>query len=449
MRAIMTTIKRKDNLHENRIPYQWPNIIRAIKVFPVVGFLMMLLATPVVVRAQNNAPKKTYQANVPIRAITRGPKSHWFSYYDKMQFDKTNRYVLGMEVNFDDRSPRPDDVINLGMVDLQDNDKWIKFAESRAWGWQQGCMLQWLPGSSSEVIYNDRQGDKFVAIIRDVFTGKSRVLPRPIYTISPDGKRALSLNFARVNETRPGYGYAGVKDPWSNDSQTENDGIYLIDLQSGESRLIITLGQIVKYRADKSMANYKHWFNHLLFNTDGSRFIFLHRGRRLGREVGEDDWFTRMFTARWDGSQIHCVADHGLVSHFIWRNPKQILTWSREPADGDHFHLYDDMTEKIQIMGKELFDRDGHIIFSPDGKWLLVDTARPDQQHIQKLMLYRPYDGKLVELGQFYLPPKQKGEWRCDLHGRWSSDGKSVCIDSMHMNYQRQMYLLDVSRVVK
>src|SRR5262245_19684698 len=57
----------------------------------------------------------------PVRTITRGPKHHWFGYYDKLQFDPTGRYVLGMEVDFEHRSPEPDDVIRLGMVDLQDD----------------------------------------------------------------------------------------------------------------------------------------------------------------------------------------------------------------------------------------------------------------------------------------------------------------------------------------
>ena len=82
----------------------------------------------------------------PVRAITRGPKFHWFSYYDKLQFDPTCRYALGMEVDFEHRSPKPNDVISIGMVDLKDDDRWIKLGKSSAWCWQQGCMLQWRPG---------------------------------------------------------------------------------------------------------------------------------------------------------------------------------------------------------------------------------------------------------------------------------------------------------------
>ena len=48
------------------------------------------------------------------------------------------------------------------MVDKQNNDEWIELAETRAWNWQQGCMLQWLPGSQNEIIWNDRDGDRFV-----------------------------------------------------------------------------------------------------------------------------------------------------------------------------------------------------------------------------------------------------------------------------------------------
>src|SRR3712207_3747101 len=92
----------------------------------------------------------------PVRPITRAPKFHWFGYYDKVQFDPTSRYVLGMEVSFEHRTPLPSDVIKIGMVDLEDGDRWIELGESHAWNWQQGCMLQWVPGSKSEIIWNDR-----------------------------------------------------------------------------------------------------------------------------------------------------------------------------------------------------------------------------------------------------------------------------------------------------
>src|SRR5262249_44885242 len=108
----------------------------------------------------------------PVRTITRGPKFHWFGYYDKFEFDPTNRYVLGMEVDFEHRSPTPQDSIKVGMVDLQDKDAWIELGKSSAWCWQQGCMLQWVPGTQSEIMWNDRDGDHYCCHILDVRSGK-------------------------------------------------------------------------------------------------------------------------------------------------------------------------------------------------------------------------------------------------------------------------------------
>src|SRR3954466_4155921 len=76
----------------------------------------------------------------PVRQITKGPKFHWFGYYDKLQFSADNRFVLANQVDFEGRSPTENDRIRVGMVDLQDNDRWIELGSTQAWNWQQGCM---------------------------------------------------------------------------------------------------------------------------------------------------------------------------------------------------------------------------------------------------------------------------------------------------------------------
>src|SRR5437667_58594 len=69
----------------------------------------------------------------PVRAITRGPKFHWFGYYDKLQFDPASRYALGMEGSFEHRMPAADDTVRLGMVDTADGDRWIDLGVSHSW----------------------------------------------------------------------------------------------------------------------------------------------------------------------------------------------------------------------------------------------------------------------------------------------------------------------------
>ena len=56
--------------------------------------------------------------------------------------------------------------------------------------------------------------------------------------------------------------------------------------------------------------------------------------------------------------------------------------------------------------------------------------------------------GERHDLGSFYASPDLSKENRCDLHPRWSRDGRQVCIDSVH-EHQRQMYVLDVSGIVE
>jgi hypothetical protein len=68
----------------------------------------------------------------PVRAITRGPGFHWFSYYDKLQFDPTGRYALGMEIGCEHRLPESNDAVRIGMVDLAEGDRWIELGTSQA-----------------------------------------------------------------------------------------------------------------------------------------------------------------------------------------------------------------------------------------------------------------------------------------------------------------------------
>ena len=378
----------------------------------------------------------------PVRVITRGPKHHWFGYYDKFEFDPTGRYVLGMEVDFEHRSPEPADVIKIGMVDLHDGDRWIELGESRAWCWQQGCMLQWIPGSRSEILWNDREERHYVCRILDVKTGKKRTIPHPIYALSPDGKTAVSTDFRRLNDVRPGYGYVGLPDPHADELAPETSGIFRVDLETGQQKLILSLAEIARLgvipQAEKGI---KHYFNHLLFNTDGSRFIALHRWRYT-----KGNRLTRMITASPDGTAVRIVDDNGLTSHFIWRDRNNILAWSEQPAHGRRFYLFEDGGGRIQVVGNDALTQDGHCSYLPGGEWIVNDTY-PDSRRMQRAYLYHVPTGRKVELGAFYSPQQYAGEWRVDTHPRVSPDGRTIVIDSPFKDQGRQLHLIDVSSI--
>ena len=414
----------------------------------------------------------------PAEALTRGPRHHFFGYYDKACWDGSGRYVACLETEFIDRPPTAADGVTVGIIDREDDNRWRPLARTRAWNWQQGTMLHWLPVGHAtghaaqrqqpqptpQISYNDRlePGEapecpsplgwhrpvpavgRFVSIIRDATTGAVvRTLPLAIYALSRDGRQAVSLNFARLQHQRPGYGYPGVADPWERVEAPPDDGIYWMDVETGEHRLIISLAQVAALAPDETFAAAIHRFNHLQFSPDDQRFIFLHRWQ------GADGIrHTRMLTARPDGSDIAIVGSHGMVSHFDWRDSTHILAWGRHRVHGERYFVYRDrVANQVEVLGEGVLTEDGHCSYSPDGRWLLTDTY-PRQEPYRRLLLWDLQDYRRVDIGQFYSPPVITGEIRCDLHPRWNRDGTQVCFDSVHEGH-RQVYVTDVSKIVR
>jgi|GEM_PF-3374938 len=146
----------------------------------------------------------------PIRKVTTGPSWHFFGYYDKTTWDRSGRYLLALQIPSTGRHPTPDSAATIGLVDLEDQDRFRPFAQTTAWNWQQGAMVQWLESSSTrQVIYNTRTPDGYGSTICDTETGGERSLPLPAYAVSSDGRTALTVNYDRLGRTHPTIGYLG------------------------------------------------------------------------------------------------------------------------------------------------------------------------------------------------------------------------------------------------
>lgn len=392
----------------------------------------------------------------PSRAITKGPKHHWFGYYDKLQVDTTGRRVLGMEVDFEHRSPRIDDEIGIGYIDLTDTDaagmpRWVEVGRSRAWGWQQGCMLQWRPGSTDEILWNDRDGDRFVCHVLNLTTGAKRTLPMPVYTVAPDGRTAFTIDFGRLQRMRPGYGYAAAPPAGGHLPRPDDIGIWRMDLDTGAHNLVVSIAEIAAFEPDETGVGKNHWFNHLLVSPDSTRLEFLHRWNHRG-------FTTRMLTMNADGTDRYVLDQGGLTSHFIWRDPEHILAWAKPVGRKHGFWVFRDKTHDVEQVGEGVMTENGHCTYlsdrdgRPGTRWILNDTY-PDSRRLQHPYLFDIAAGRKVPLGSFETPAAYSGEWRCDTHPRSSRDGMMVCIDSpvgdsAQGGDGRQMHLIDISAVV-
>lgn len=379
---------------------------------------------------------------LPAHPVTRGPRHHFFGYYDKSPWDTAMRRMLALETTFMDRSPTGKDPALVGVIDLEHNREFTPVAESYAWHWQQGNMLRWLPGSDDrEIIFNDLREGQFVAVVLDLATGRERVLPRPVYALTPDGRGAVTVNFTRLHHFYAGYGYPGGPDDGQLDNPApEDEGVWWLDLETGESRLVVSLAELAAYRPHSRMAGRPRYLNHLLFNPGGTRFIMLDRWM-----VGPGH-LTRLYTASPDGPDLCLLADDDLVSHFDWYDSEHVLAWASVPGKGEHFFLFRDLSDEVKVVGSDVLTQDGHCSYSPDRQWLLTDTY-PDREKMCTLILYHPATNRRFDLGRFYAPPQLADELRCDLHPRWSPDGRQVCFDSAHEG-TRQMYLVEVGALL-
>jgi hypothetical protein len=305
-------------------------------------------------------------------------------------------------------------------------------------------MLQWLPGGGRRVIYNVRAGKRFGSVIHDLDSGARRELPLPVFCVTPDGKTALSVNFSRLARYRPGYGYAGVPDPFEGEMTPDGDGVWRMDMATGRHELALSVAQAAALEPAADMAGVAHRFNHVQINTTGSRFAVLHR---YMRRTGQGD-VTRLMTANLDGSDALVLNPNRMTSHYDWRDDRHLLAWARMPgttveAPKHCYLLFTDRTKEFAIVGDGVLPEDGHCSYSPDRRWVVTDTYPDRTDRKQTLILYSPRDNRRTDIGRFLQPPQFSGEIRCDLHPRWRRDGRAVCFDSVHEG-TRQMYAADL-----
>lgn len=65
-------------------------------------------------------------------------------------------------------------------------------------------------------------------------SGKERVLPMLVYTVSEDGKTALSLDFSRLHSLRLGYGYAALPEMTKGVALPDETCIWKMDIEAGD-----------------------------------------------------------------------------------------------------------------------------------------------------------------------------------------------------------------------
>ena len=367
---------------------------------------------------------------------------YFFGYYDKSPWDATGRYILCMRAKDTWSEPDPLGEANILLIDTKDGNSFRVLATTHTWNVQQGCMAQWLgPDYSSKIIYNDFRDGKYKSIILDIKSGEGRVLPMPVYTVSNDGKTALSLDFSRLHSLRLGYGYAALPEKTKGIALPDETCIWKMDIESGGVTPLLKYTDFASFQPRREMQEEGsvHKVNHLMLSPNGKRFMVLYRWF-----VGQRK-YTRLITCNVDGTDMYVLSDDDMVSHCYWKNDEEIIAFERKKEYGPGFYLMKDKTQEWTHIWPQL-SNDGHPSYCPTDNSLVVFDTYPSRSRIQEVKLGRDNDtkgGSVKVIAKVFSPFKYDNDTRCDLHPRWSRDGKKVCFDSVFEGH-RGLYVVNV-----
>ena len=365
---------------------------------------------------------------------------YFFGYYDKSPWDASGRYMLCLRADCTWKEVAPKTSADILLIDTKKlNDKPKVLATTHAWNVQQGCMLAWLgPDFIQKIIYNDFRNGKYCAVILNIFTQEERIISMPVYTISNDGKTALSLDFSRLHRLRPGYGYSNIPDTTKSDAVPDETCIWKIDIESNSVSAILKYNDFVQFEHRLEMDGSTHKVNHLMLSPSGKRFMVLHRWFNGQRK------YTRLVTCNVDGSEMYNLSDCDMVSHCFWRDEEHILAFENKNKTGPGYYLMKDKTPEYIHYWPNI-SNDGHPSYSPDNKYIITD-AYPDRARIASIRLLTESTDNANEdsiIARVFAPFKYDNDTRCDLHPRWKRDGKQICFDSVFEGH-RGLYIIDI-----
>lgn len=366
--------------------------------------------------------KSKFKSKCHISFVGPSQKDTFFGYYDKSPENSAGLILCCVSDTATKVAPQIG-FIRLSVYDKNNNE--LCSIETSAFNWQQGCRAMWV--NSQEFIYNDfdHVNNSFVA---KRFSLKTHSIVAtydfPIQDICRH-EYFLSINYERLMTLRPDYGYRNKGNLTHDDLMSlDNDGIWFVNLKSNESRLIISLSDVVNYSCTRDYSKFYNKINHVMISPDGSKFIFIHRYIDKGRR------HDRLLLASIEGCILKVLSDNDMVSHCNWLNNTTIISYLRGNDGVDGYYIINVTTNEYKLIDKHEYGSygDGHpSVFQEK---ILTDTY-PNKSRKQILYTIDPNNGSTNIIAELHHGFGYSGETRCDLHPRLSPCKKRVYFDTV------------------
>ncbi len=396
------------------------------------------------------------QSSVKVTQLTRGPRHHYFGYIGQSRtipWNASGRYLLALKVPFQDRLPGAGDSAEICLLDAHDNYAIRVVDATRGWNPQQGTMFYWNPEHpETQFFFNDRDRatGKVFTVLFDIAAdnGRGRRIreyrfdDQPVANggVAQNGGYFMAINYARMARLRPVTGYAEAWD-WTKDAGAPaDDGIFRIDVRTGERKLVVSFARLKEaLRGTVENLDGRHFFiNHTLTNRNNDRVYFFCRAD-IEQQVNGPR-VNVVFTVHPDGS--------GLTRHetFIGGHPE----WAWGPRiigsfDGRQV-VYDSAQKLIveSLGGSDVFPNpEGDVSLSPDGRWF-VNGHRDGEYHYYTFLEMKTR--RVVKSPGILLSTWNRGPLRLDPAPAWNRTSDGIVVPGIAGDGTRQMFLLELSQ---
>ena len=353
-----------------------------------------------------------------------------------------DRYIIALESTFHDHLPLAHEAARIILIDTWNGYITEYVDETRAWNLQQGTMLYWNPHTpNSQFFFNDRdpQTNQVFTVLFDITT-KSRVKEYRFDDgfsvanggVCPEGGFFFALNYARMARLRPVTGYAGAYD-WTVDSmRPADDGIWKVDITTGQKHLIISYEEIFSHfdeKKDFPVADADLYINHSLCSRQCTKIYFFLRGRYDGKEQAVN----QAFVANSDGTELRRVSYIG--GHPEWVN--ESLLFGKNRRNIVYHNISSDETEAV--LGK-FDDPRGDLALSTGNSMFVNGWEEEDKLFFHVVRLT---DGAQVKSMPLDRGPYSNGELRVDAAPRWNRKGTELLVPGW-VGQHRQLHVISV-----
>jgi len=397
---------------------------------------------------------------VPVWCITPGLDRCIHRFFDTSPVSPSGRYVGLTRLPFEDRLPGPGDTAQIVVVDLSEGTEQV-VAESRGWDTQLGAQVQWGADDTC-LVYNDMDPSDWrpYGVILDPFTKDSRRFEHGVYMVSPDGRNAAAPCLLRTARTQAGYGVL-VPDTAlpRNAGAPADDGVWVTDLASGRSRLVVSLREIVETALDPDEYTGGTFYGfHVKWNPQGTRLMLVLRclfpaGSPIGRK-------NNVITMNADGSGIRvaipasewgkgghhpnwCPDGERVLMNIKYHGDEGGMRFVTARYDGSEYGMLTDA-----VRGS------GHPTLHPGGRHILTDAYVGEPVSfgdgttpIRWVDLREGTERALVRINSVPDYKGVKNELRVDPHPAWDRRYERIVFNA-YLGGTRRVLLADLSELI-